>query len=184
MQDAVGPRGGLREVEPVPVVGHDARQGVLPLRDGDAHMRRARVLADVRDRLLHGAIDELLDRPLEPLPGDVHRHLGAHLGPDLLDHRGDRRGHPLLVQHGRPQLEREPARALGGLLERLARPLQGDPHALLVAGRLEHPVDRDHRCGHHLDRVVVQRRGDAARARPPRPGASPRRSRAGAPPRS
>ena len=110
----------------------------------DAHLVRAGVLGDVRERLLHQPVDgglELLDRGVRRLPGSGSASSPSISKPALLavavEQRLDRRPQPELVERGRAQLGDDRAQVLDlalDVLHRLAHRLLG-PLEIIAAQR-------------------------------------------------
>ncbi len=67
VQDHRASVGGLGDVEAAPVIGDLADQAIVAVGDSDGDVGGGGVLAHVGERLLHGAVDEFLDRPREAL---------------------------------------------------------------------------------------------------------------------
>ena len=95
------------------VLDHRGHRG-LPPRDRDADVVRVRVLDDVRERLLHDPVERRLDLARQPRLAE--RRVEVDANPRLL---GERLGQPLergheteVVEHGRTQLDGEPAHVL------------------------------------------------------------------------
>ena len=114
-------------IESVAVVLDHRRHGGVSARDGDADPAGARVLDDVRQRLLHNAVESGLDLARQPLL--TERGVEVDADARLL---GERLRQPLecgdeaeVVEHGRPKLDCKAAHILQSRDDMLAQLGQG-----------------------------------------------------------
>ena len=165
----------------MPLSRTDSRSVSPTLADLDVRLGRVRMPRDVRQRLLHHAVQRDRGAFVERRVAlaQPHRHLDAHATRRVARQPFDRRIEPEVVEHQRPQVGRDAAHRGDGLVEqsrasrRCALPRRAPQGP--AAGS---PAPSSAPSGAGPDRRAIRARCAAARPRAPRPGAptSPRRA--------
>ena len=142
----------LGRVESAAVVLDHGLDPSIDARDEHAHPLGTSMLDHVRERLLDDPVDRRLDLERQPLADRAGLEVDGDAGllAEALRQALERRQEPEVVEHLRPQLDREPAHVLQGGDDQLAQ-CGNCLRCLLALELLEPEQDR----GQRLARLIV-----------------------------